>query len=97
MQVQQAIETFSRYCQQEQSAFLLQVAHALTVIARDTYEDGGEAVAHPTRLRRINEVQHRVISSLIALTQPQVQRYPDAVLLRMLLEHTDDLHLQKQV
>lgn len=97
MNVQQAIASFSRYCPQEQSAFLLHLAHALTIIAHDTYEVGAQGVSQPARLRRINEVQHRVTSFLIALMRQDTHRYPDEVLMHILLNHADDLELQGQI
>jgi len=39
--------------------FLVYLAHALTILARDTYEVGTEGVTNPSRLRHINELQHR--------------------------------------
>lgn len=97
MHVQQAIASFRQYCPQEQSAFLLHLAHALTIIARDTYEVGGQGVSQPARLRRINEMQHRVTSFLIALMHQDTRRYPDEVLMGVLLDHADDLELQGQI
>jgi hypothetical protein len=93
----QVIQTFSHYSPQEKSDFLLQLAHALTMIARDTYEVAGEGLTEPARIRRINEVQHRVTSSLVAFMRQDGQRYPDDVLMRIILEHADDLELQQQL
>jgi DNA-binding transcriptional LysR family regulator len=97
MNVHQAVNTFSHYSPQEKSDFLLQLAHALTIIARDTYEVEGEGLTQPARLRRINEVQHRIASFLVALMRQDGQRYPDDVLVRLILEHADDLELQRQL
>ena len=98
MNVRQAITTFSHYSPQEKSDFLLQLAHALTIIARDTYEVAGEGLTQPARLRRLNEVQHRIASFLVALMrQEDGQRYPDDVLVRLILEHAEDLELQRQL
>src|SRR5262252_8473770 len=95
--VHQAIDTFRHYSPQEKSDFLLQLAHTLTIIARDTYEFGEEGLTQPARLRRINEVQHRVTSFLVALMRQDVQHYPDDVLVRIILEHPEDLNLQQQL
>ena len=97
MNVHQAIESFCNYSLQEQIDFLLKFAHELTIVARDTYEYGEDGVTHPSRLRRINEVQHRVVSFVIALRQNDAQRYPDDVLVRIMLEHPQDLGLQRQL
>ena len=97
MNVHNASKTFSKYSPQEKAEFLLRLAHTLTVLARDTYEVGGDGLTEPSRLRRINELQHRVLSSLIALRKGDRKRYPDEVLVRFILEHPEDLELQRQL
>jgi hypothetical protein len=97
MNVAHAIETFCHYSPQEKTQLLLQFAHALTILARDTYAVGEDGLTHPSRLRIMNELQHRVISSLIALMKNEVKRYPDDVLLRILPEHPEDMDLQRQL
>lgn len=42
--------------------FLAALGHALTITARDTYVPHTEEVSKPQHLRRINEVQHRVLA-----------------------------------
>ena len=97
MNVCEALDTFRNYSPQEKSDFLVQLAHTLTILARDTYEVGGEGLTQPSRLRRMNEVQHRILGFLIALRTHGAKRYPDDVLVRVILEHPDDLALQQQL
>ena len=97
MNVHQAIETFGKYSLQEKIDFLVYFAHTLTILARDTYAVGEDGLTHPSRLRIINEVQHRVTSFLIALRKDEAQRYPDDVLVRIMLEHPEDVELQRQL
>ena len=97
MTVHQAIEIFRNYSPQEKIDFLVHLAHALTILARDTYEVGGEGLTQPARLRRLTEMQHRVLGVVIALMKQETKRYPDEVLIRLILEHPDDLDLQQQV
>jgi hypothetical protein len=97
MDVNQAIEAFGRYSPQDKIDFLVHFAHTLTILARDTYAIGEDGLSHPSRLRTINEIQHRLISFLIALRQNEAQRYPDDVLVRMMLEHPEDEELQRQL
>lgn len=59
----------------------------LAVAARDTYEAGTEALIDPARLRRINEVQHHVFGHIGKLLNDDPDRYPDDVLISMLLHH----------
>ena len=97
MNVHQAIARFCTYSPQEKIDLLVHFAHALTVLARDTYVVEGEGVTQPTRLRRLTEVQHRLLGGLIALMKQEAQRYPDEVLVRLLLEHPEDQDLQRQL
>jgi hypothetical protein len=97
MTLSQAVDTFSHYSPQEKIDFLVHFAHTLTSLARDTYEVGGEGLTQPSRLRRMNEIQHRIMGFLLALMKQEVKRYPDHVFVRLLLEHPDDLGLQQQL
>jgi len=97
MKIDDAINAFSRYSSQEKSDFLIRLAHALTILARETYDVGGEGLSQPIRLRLINEIQHRVMGFLIALREPDARRYPDEVLVRIILEHPEDSELQQEV
>src|SRR5262245_50841317 len=97
MNVHEGIETFRKYTLQEKIDFLAYFAHTLTILARDTYAVGADGLTHPSRLRIMNEIQHRVTSVLIALRRDEAQRYPDDVLVRMMLEHPEDVELQRQL
>jgi hypothetical protein len=96
-EVHQAIETFCKYSSQEKLDLLVQFAHALTILARDTYAVAEDGLTNPARLRSMNEIQHRVTGFLMALRQKDAKRYPDDVLVRILLEHPEDLDLQRQL
>ena len=91
------VETFRNYSSQEKIDFLVRLAHMLTILARDTYEVGESGLTHPSRLRVINEVQHRVTGFLIALLKDDPKRYPDEILVKTILEHPDNLDLQQQL
>ncbi len=88
---------FSQCSGDEKLNFLLRFAHELTIIARATYEVGTEELTNPSRLRAINEIQHRVTSFAIALRQEDANRYPDEVLVQIILDHPDDPELQRQL
>jgi hypothetical protein len=94
MQIPHAIEAFGHLPVPEKTAFLLHLAHALTILARDTYEVGGTGLTQPARLRHLNEVQHRVLSSVLALRTPATPRYPDDVLVPLILDHPEDRELE---
>jgi hypothetical protein len=95
--VHHAIETFCKYSPQEKLDFLVQFAHALTILAREAYAVGEDGLTNPLRLRIMNEIQHRVTGFLMALRKHDAKRYPDDVLVRILLEHPEDLDLQRQL
>ncbi len=42
--------------------FLSALGHALTIAARDTYVPQTEELSKPRQLRRINELQHRILA-----------------------------------
>ena len=44
MNIYDAIDIFSHYSLQEKSDFLIRLAHALTILARKTYEVGGQGL-----------------------------------------------------
>ena len=45
---------------EHQILFLTALSHSLSVAGRDSYDPQTEELEHPTHLRRINEIQHRV-------------------------------------
>jgi hypothetical protein len=71
--------------------------YKLTVVARDSYVVDQDVLTNPQRVRRINEVQHRVSAFLWALLRNDPKRYPDDILVRVILEHPDDNNLQQQL
>jgi hypothetical protein len=97
MQIDAAIEAFGHLPVPEKLDVLLHLAHALTILARDTYEVGGAGLTQPARLRRLNEVQHRVTSSVLALRTPAAPRYPDDVLVQIILDHPEDRELERHL
>ena len=96
-EVHHAIETFCKYSPQEKIEFLVQLAHALTILARDTYAVAEDGLTNPSRLRVMNEIQHRVTGFLMALRKNDAKRYPDDVLVRIILEHPEDIDLQRKL
>jgi hypothetical protein len=88
---------FLALTQQEKIETLVRLAHELTIVGRDTYQVGAAGLSQPARLRAINEVQHRVSSHVLALLRNEAARYPDEVLIKIILEHDDDPVLQRQV
>lgn len=90
MTVDEAIAVFSAYSPEEKKEFLAQLMYELTVYARDNYEVGGEGLTNPQRVRRINEIQHRLSAFLRQLLREDSRRYPDDAIVRIVLEHPGD-------
>ncbi|MDT4896240.1 MAG: hypothetical protein QOH25_1317 [Acidobacteriota bacterium] len=97
MNADKAIAVFVSYSSKDKEEILAHLIHELTVIARDNYEVGHDGLTNPQRVRRINEVQHRISDFLCALLGNNPHRYPDDVLLRIILEHPDDSDLERQL
>jgi hypothetical protein len=95
MEQSEAKRRFQQLSVDSQIVVLAAFGHNLTIAARDTYEFQAPGVGAPERLRAINEIQHRVLAHILALTIRDTRRYPDDVLLSIVLEH-DDEHLQAQ-
>jgi len=90
-------EVYIRLSREERIHFLLCLAHELTIVARDTYAVGGRGLQCPERLRAINEIQHRILANCRALLENDPARYPDEVLLQIILDHPEDAELQRQL
>jgi len=91
------INTLSALPAQEKIEALVRFSHELTIVARDTYQTGTLGVLHAARLRAINEVQHRISAHVLALLRNDSGRYPDEVLVNIILEHDDDQELRRQI
>jgi hypothetical protein len=97
MTAEKAINVFVSYSSKDKEEFLAHLIHELTIVARDTYEVGQDGLTNPQRMRRINEIQHRISDFLCALLHNNPHRYPDDVLVRIILEHSDDSELERQL
>ena len=97
MDVDEASAVFSSFSTKEKEEFLTLLMHELTIIARDSYEVGSEDLTNPQRVRRINEVQHRISIFLFRLLRNDPRRYSDDSLVRIILEQSNDDELAQQL
>jgi len=97
MKTADVIYEFATLSCEEQARTLARLAYELTIVAREAYEVGSLGVSSPAKLRVINEIQHRVTSFLTALLTHDPFRYPDDVLVKIVLEHPSDLMFQQQL
>ena len=95
MDLAKATQVFRSLAAEAQLRLLAAFGHNLTIAARDTYEFQAPGVRSPERLRGINEIQHRVFAHILKLSKSEGPRYPDDVLVSIMLEN-DDEHLRKQ-
>jgi hypothetical protein len=72
---------FSALPEQQQALVLAAFAFELTILARDGYESGTEELSDPQLVRRINEMQHRVSIAIVSRLKNDTGRYPDDVLM----------------
>ena len=90
----EAVAVYCALSASEQLRVLADYAHELTVIARGTYIPQTEDIADPRRLRLVNEVQHRVTGHIRRLISGTTERYPDDVIVRIIIAE-DDAELLK--
>lgn len=96
MDTSHLVEEFRGLSPAAQIETLVRLAHELTILGRDAYEIALPGLRHPHRLRCLNEIQHRITSHVLALLAADPGRYPDEVLVSIILEQ-DDPELHRQV
>ena len=89
MTPEEAIAAYSALPASEQLRVLADYAHDVTVIARGTYVPQTEDIADPSRLRLLNEVQHRVTGHMRHLISGNTKRYPDDMIVRIVIAEDD--------
>ena len=86
MRVQEALPFYGRLSAALQAQLLVRFGYELTLRARETYVVGGDDLVDPILMRRCNELTHRVLDHSDALLAGRLERRPDEVTVRMLLE-----------
>jgi hypothetical protein len=92
-----AITVFASFSSGEKAEFIAQLIYELTLVARESYEMGGDGLDDPKRVRHLNELQHHTSAYLSALLRGDAGRYPDDVLVRIVLDQADDPALSRQL
>jgi len=77
------IKHFSGMSESQQAIVLARFAFKLTVLARYTYGPTPSEIVDTTRLREINELQHRITAGVFDRLSGRRERFPDEVLVRM--------------
>ena len=96
MKIEEAIRLFSALSVEEQKEFLAQLSHELTILGRDAYEVGTENFTNPSQMRAVNEIQHRIALHLLALIKNNANRYPDEILVKVIIEHPQDKNFERK-
>src|SRR5258708_40232268 len=68
MKTLDSVQSFSQMTKDHKTRFLCRLAFELTIVARETYIPQTEELSHPAHLRAINELLHRILGYLNALT-----------------------------
>src|ERR1700733_11197159 len=89
MTIESSIVFFTRLSAPAKQHLLTKLGFQLTIEACSTYTVGEDDVDDPVRLRRFNEVQHRILGFKSALSNGAA-RYPDEIFVHMILEHEDN-------
>jgi hypothetical protein len=97
MRIEEAVKFFSNLSNADELEFLVVLGHELTITARDAYEVGTENIVNQPKIRRINEIQHRIFLQIFSLVKRNEKSYPDDVLMRMILEHAEDKEFEADV
>lgn len=85
MNIDSEIRHFFGLSAVDQARFLARFMYELTLEARNFYGPGGEQAIDATKLRFINEIQHRVTRFIEQILIDDPARSSDEVMLRLLL------------
>lgn len=64
---------------------------AVTMCARATYAPNSDSVVDPAKLRRFNELVHRIASFTYAVAKGDAHRYPDEVFIHIVVDELASL------
>lgn len=85
MNIDSEIRHFTDLSSNEQARFLARFMYELTLEARNFYGPGGDTAIDATKLRFVNEVQHRVTRFIEQILIDDPARSSDEIMLRLLL------------
>lgn len=90
MDCSEALDLFRSLPVEKQPVFLLMIAHALTVVARESQLPQKDGSAGLQMLLRINEAQHRAIAQVINLILADEKRFPEDTLFEILYDYAPE-------
>jgi hypothetical protein len=90
----QLLQTYTALDSPAKARFLAVLSNQLTIFMREEYDDSARRIK---RLMGANELQHHISSELRHHLDQDTNRYPDEVLLNILLEKAQHFELSNQL
>jgi len=95
---QESVIAFAESLADNQKAvFVASVAFELTTVGRDAYGHEPSEIGKPEWLRRLNEHQHRLAAHIVHLLTGDRGRYPEAVVIKMIMHGSGDADFDRNV
>jgi len=88
-QIEIEAQWFASLDKDAKAMFLARLGHGITIAGRYFYVAGCDEVENPAQLRRINEIQHRVLSCLLHLLSDDVFKDMHQTLANNVLNQSD--------
>jgi hypothetical protein len=89
-------QRFSKLSEEQQVYWLAKLLFLLTIFARDCYAVGSDGVSAPEKLRRFNEIMHRISSHQLSVAESDKQRMGDDVLFEMIAMELELLNVDME-
>jgi hypothetical protein len=93
----QLLQTYTALDSPAKARFLAVLSNQLTVFMREEYDESLDSARRIKRLMGANELQHHLSSELRHHLDQDTNRYPDEVLLNILLEKAQYFELSNQL
>ena len=86
---------FSSATREEQVRWLSRLLFQISVFARDTYEVGTDNLTNPQKMRRFNELMHRITLHQLAFIDDDPKRFSDEIFFQFLSESLQEVGLRR--
>ena len=93
LNIMQSVEQEGRWLaslpSEQKVRFLSVLGHELTIVGRNSYKAQTEELEKPAQLRKVNEVQHRVLACLSQLLVGSCEQSFQESIAKLVLQQTD--------
>lgn len=86
---------FSSASREQQIRWISSLLFQISIFARGTYEVGTEDLTDPQRMRRFNELFHRITLHQLALFDDNPKRFSDEIFFQFLSEAIQEVGLRR--